>query len=47
MQWAEPAGVGEGNQVEIDLATREALVALMARALIAVVRAGQEDADER
>ncbi len=47
LQWAEQSELGTSNQVELDPETSEAVIALMARALIVVVRAAQESADER
>lgn len=47
LPWAEESEIGRSNQVGLDLETSETLTALMARALIAVVRAVQENADER
>lgn len=45
-QWARSSETGDPNAVELDRETIDALVALMARALIAVVRAAESD-DER
>lgn len=47
LPWAEESEIGRSNQVGLDLETSEAVIELMARALIAVVRAVQESADER
>lgn len=47
-QWAEEHHEGRGpDQVEIDPKTTEAAIALMARAMIAVIRAVKENDDER
>jgi hypothetical protein len=46
-EWAAPSVTGDPNQVVIDLETTEVVIALIARALIAVVRAVQEADDER
>jgi hypothetical protein len=48
--WAvpiEPIAPAEKTGVELDEETTRALVALMARVLIAVVRAAEEDSDDR
>ena len=45
-QWAAPTALERGAVVEAP-ETTEALVVLMARALIAVVRAAKEAADDR
>ena len=47
LQWAEPTELGAWDEVDLEPETTEAVIALMARALIAVVRAAQENADER
>jgi len=46
-EWAEPIQTAEPRTVDLDHETADAAVALMARALIAVVRTTQEAADER
>jgi hypothetical protein len=48
--WAvsiEPISPTENTGVDLDEETTKAVVALMASALIAVVRAAEEDADDR
>lgn len=39
LPWAEESELGTSNQMGLDLETSEVVMALMARALIAVVRA--------
>jgi hypothetical protein len=46
-EWAGPGEIRDSNQVVIDPVTTEVAIALMARALIAVVRAVHEADDER
>ncbi len=46
-QWAAPTALERGAMVVVAPETTEALVVLMARAMIAVVRAAKEAADER
>jgi len=45
-EWAEPRRAGEPNPVVLDHETTEAVIALMGRAMIAVLRAVEAD-DER
>ena len=45
--WAAPAESRDANEVGLDPETTAAAIALLARALIAVVRAVQEVDDER
>jgi len=45
-KWADPIVVPDASEVSLDPATAEAAVALMARALIVVVRAVKETDDE-
>lgn len=45
--WAERKHPDEPSEIALEPERAEALVVLMARALIAVVRAAEEDADER
>lgn len=46
-EWADPTVVRETSEVSLDPATADAAVALMARALVVVVRAVEETDDER
>ena len=46
-EWAEPNESREPSKVELDPETTEAVIGLMARALIVVVRAAGEADDER
>ena len=46
-QWAAPTALERGPVVVVAPERTEALVVLMARAMIAVVRAAKEAADER
>jgi hypothetical protein len=45
--WREPKPLDELSEVALDPATADAVIALMARALIVVVRLAEEVADER
>jgi hypothetical protein len=46
--WAERKKLdNQDSEIEIDPETTEAVIALMARLLIALVRAGEEAGDER
>lgn len=47
LEWEEPTGQGDPIEVVLDPETTEAIVALMARALIIVVCAAEEATDER
>ena len=46
-EWIEEAGSGEQTTVAMEPETAQTVIALMARALIAVVRSIEEAADER
>ena len=46
-EWLEETEAGEPLEVELDVETTEAVIVLMAQALIAVVRAAEEAPDER
>ena len=45
--WREQKPLDEPSEVALDPATADAVIALMARALIVVVRIAEEVADER
>ena len=46
-EWAEQSEAGEPTEVALDPETTDAVIVLMARVLIAVVRAAEEVANER
>jgi hypothetical protein len=47
LEWVGPTEAREPNEVVLDPETTKAAIALMASALVAVVRAAQEADDER
>lgn len=46
-EWIEEAGSGQQSTVAVEPETAQSVIALMARALIAVVRSVEEAVDER
>ena len=46
-EWVEQNESGEQNKVALEPETMKTVIALMARVLIAVVRAGEEATDDR
>jgi hypothetical protein len=46
-EWAEQTERGESDKIALEPETMETVITLMARALIAVVRAAEEATDDR